>query len=114
VSGYMRSASPGAGRRWAALAKSSEIVHVRCFLGMFPHILVAVGRACLQGRVCVNKRKGKRSEALYYLVLSDRISPLSRHLLVTRDSSVAWSQDNSRLAASFSPGERCVAAHRLA
>lgn len=79
----MRSASPGAGRRWAALAKSSEIVHVRCFLGMFPHILVAVGRACLQGRVCVNKRKGKRSEALYYLVLSDRISPLSRHLLVT-------------------------------
>ena len=112
----MRSASPGAGRRWAALAKSSEIVHVRCFLGMFPHILVAVGRACLQGRVCVNKRKGKRSEALYYLVLSDLAShtSLSSHLLVTRDSSVAWSQDNSRLAASFSPGERCVAAHRLA
>ena len=106
---------PGGG---AALGGAREIerdcAHVRCFLGMFPHILVAVGRACLQGRVCVNKRKGKRSEALYYLVLSDRISPLSRHLLVTRDSSVAWSQDNSRLAASFSPGERCVAAHRLA
>ena len=106
----MRSASPGAGRRWAALAKSSEIVHVRCFLGMFPHILVAVGRACLQGRVCVNKRKGKRSEALY-----SSFFPIASHLsLVTRDSSVAWSQDNSRLAASFSPGERCVAAHRLA
>ena len=78
----MRSASPGAGRRWAALAKSSEIVHVRCFLGMFPHILVAVGRACLQGRVCVNKRKGKRSEALYYRSFRSHLTSLSS--LVTR------------------------------
>jgi hypothetical protein len=73
----MRSASPGAGRRWAALAKSSEIVHVRCFLGMFPHILVAVGRACLQGRVCVNKRKRSEGEAPCIIVLSSHLTSLS-------------------------------------
>ena len=100
----------GAALGGAREIEREQIVHVRCFLGMFPHILVAVGRACLQGRVCVNKRKGKRSEALY-----SSFFPIASHLsLVTRDSSVAWSQDNSRLAASFSPGERCVAAHRLA
>ena len=72
----------GAALGGAREIEREQIVHVRCFLGIFPHILVAVGRACLQGRVCVNKRKGKRSEALYYRSFRSHLTSLSS--LVTR------------------------------